>query len=43
MPPRSANPGSPQDWLDRARGKLAMARGPLPSGTYLEDACFFLQ
>ena len=43
MPPPSPAPGTPQDWLARARGKLAMARKPLPPGSYLEDACFFLQ
>lgn len=23
-------PGSPQDWLNRAKGKLVLARQPLP-------------
>jgi HEPN domain-containing protein len=43
VPPPSPAPGTPQDWLARARGKLIMARGPLPPGTFLEDACFFCQ
>lgn len=43
MPPPSSAPGTPQDWLARARGKLVLARMPLPQGSFLEDVCFLLQ
>lgn len=36
-------PGTPQDWLSRARGKLAVACSPLPDGGYWEDLCYMLQ
>ena len=36
-------PGTPQDWLSRARGKLAVAQPPLPEGGYWEDLCYMLQ
>jgi HEPN domain-containing protein len=36
-------PGSPADWLLRARGDLALARIPLPEGAFYEDLCFHAQ
>jgi HEPN domain-containing protein len=36
-------PGSASDWLARAKGDLALARGPLPKGAFLEDLCFHAQ
>ena len=43
MPPAKPSSGSPQDWLTRAKGKLAPARVPLPPGGFLEDLCFHAQ
>lgn len=43
MPPDRAAPGSPEDWLARAQGDLAIAAAPLPDGGYLEDLCFHAQ
>jgi HEPN domain-containing protein len=43
VPPRNPAPGSAREWLDRARGKLALARQPLPDGGYYEDLCFLTQ
>ena len=36
-------PGSPVDWLTRAKGDLALARGPLPAGAFYADLCFHAQ
>jgi len=36
-------PGSPQDWLGRAKGDLALAKVPLPEGAFYEDLCFHAQ
>ena len=33
-------PGSPQEWIARAKGDLALARAPLPEGGFYEDLCF---
>ena len=43
MQPPSQPPGTPQDWLARAKGKLALARAPLPPEGFLEDLCFYVQ
>ncbi len=43
MPPPNPAPGTPQSWIARAEGKLALAKAPLPSGGFLEDLCFFAQ
>ena len=43
MPPGSPIPGSPQDWLRRAKSDLALARIPLPEGGFYEDLCFHAQ
>jgi len=36
-------PGSPSDWLARARSDLALAGVPLPPGALYEDLCFHAQ
>lgn len=36
-------PGSPEDWLRRAKGKLLLARQPLPDGAFWEDLCYMAQ
>lgn len=45
MPPAklSLPPGTPQDWLGRARAKLALAGTPLPPGGVWEDLCYMTQ
>lgn len=43
MPQDRPTPGSPQDWLGRAKGDLALARTPLPEGAFYEDLCFHAQ
>jgi len=43
MPPQRAQPGSPADWLARARSNLALARQPKPEGAFWEDLCFQAQ
>ncbi|MBN1900377.1 HEPN domain-containing protein [Candidatus Sumerlaeota bacterium] len=36
-------PGSPQDWLLRAKSDLAITCAPLPEGALYEDLCFHRQ
>ncbi len=43
MPQDRPIPGSPGEWLARARGDLALARTPLPEGGFYEDLCFHAQ
>ena len=43
MPPEGRTPGSPSDWLRRARGDLTLAKVPLPRGGFYEDLCFHAQ
>jgi HEPN domain-containing protein len=43
MPPANGAPGTALEWLDRAKGKLALARQPLPQGAFWEDLCFLCQ
>jgi len=43
MPQDRPTPGSPQDWLARAKGDMAIARAPLPEGAFYEDLCFHAQ
>ena len=43
MPPEREIPGSPADWLMRARSDLAIAKAPLPEGAVYEDFCFHTQ
>jgi len=40
---RKPEPGSPADWLARAKGHLVMARQAKPEGTFWEDYCFNAQ
>ena len=44
MPPESAGPGDPREWLRRARSNLARAaQGQVTPDMLLEDACFDAQ
>lgn len=43
MPPLSPAPGTPHDWLARAKAKLALARQPLPPGAIWDDLCYMAQ
>ena len=43
MPPDRPVPGSAGDWLNRAKGDLALASAPLPEGGFYEDLCFHAQ
>lgn len=43
MPQDRPIPGTPGDWLARARSDLAFARLPLPEGAFYEDLCFHAQ
>lgn len=43
MSPKRRIPGSPADWLARARSDLALAKAPLPEGALYEDLCFHAQ
>jgi HEPN domain-containing protein len=43
MPQDRHAPGTPQDWLVRARSDLALARLPLPQDALYEDLCFHAQ
>ena len=43
MCPERQIPGSPLDWLVRARSDLALARMPLPADALYEDLCFHAQ
>jgi HEPN domain-containing protein len=43
VPPPRPVPGTPQDWLARARSKLLLAAQPLPAGALWEDLCFWAQ
>ena len=43
MPQDRSSPGSANDWLARAKGDLALARGPLTVDAFLEDLCFHAQ
>ncbi len=43
MPENRPIPGSPQEWLARAQGDLALARLPLPEGGFYEDFCYHAQ
>ena len=43
MPQDRLIPGSPQDWLARAKGDLALASARLPEGAFYEDLCFHAQ
>ena len=43
MPPERQAPGSTEDWIQRARSSLALAKVPLPEGALYEDLCFHAQ
>jgi HEPN domain-containing protein len=43
VPPPGPAPGTAHEWLERARGKLALANQPLPPGGFWEDLCFLTQ
>lgn len=43
MPPSKPAPGSPEDWLARAKADLALAQLELPPGAVYEDLCFHAQ
>ncbi len=43
MPQDRPTPGSPQDWLSRAKSDLVFARLPLPESAFYEDLCFHSQ
>ena len=43
MPPEVYPPGSPREWLRRARSNLARARQPKPPEALWEDLCFDAQ
>lgn len=43
MPPERQMPGSPDDWVRRARSDLALAKVLLPEGALYEDLCFHAQ
>jgi HEPN domain-containing protein len=43
MPQGKPAPGTPQDWLARAKSDPALARLPLPTGAIYEDLCFHAQ
>ncbi len=43
MPQGRPAPGTPQDWLARAKSDLALARLPLPPDALYEDLCFHAQ
>ena len=43
MPRADVIPGSPEEWLLRARSDLALARVALPEGGLLEDLCYHAQ
>jgi HEPN domain-containing protein len=43
MPPLSRAPGSPQEWLARAKSNLAVARKEKTEDIFWEDLCFNAQ
>jgi len=43
MPPECLEPGTPRDWLARARSNLILAQQPKPEGAFWEDLCFQAQ
>lgn len=43
MPLHRLIPGTPADWLQRARSDLAMAKVPLPEESFYEERCFHAQ
>ena len=43
LPQDKSIPGSPLDWLVRAKGNLALAKQPKPEEAFWEDLCFQAQ
>lgn len=43
MPPESSSLGTPQEWLNRARSNLAIAKQPRTEEIYWDDLCFETQ
>ena len=43
MPPDVPTSGSPADWIQYARGDLALAQVPLPEDSFYELLCFHAQ
>ena len=43
MPRDNPIPGSPQEWLARAKGNLALAKQSKVEGAFREDLCFLAQ
>ena len=43
MSPERNAPGSPHDWMRRARSDLALACAPRPDGVLYEDLCYHAQ
>lgn len=43
MPHKAAGPGTPSEWLRRARSNLALASSPKPEEVLREDLCFECQ
>ena len=43
MPPRESIPGTPQQWLRRAKSSLALARIDKPQEALWEDLCYHAQ
>jgi len=43
MPPDARTPGSPDEWLRRARSNMLRAEQEREEGVYLEDLCFDAQ
>jgi len=39
----SSIPGSPEEWLMRAKSNLALARADKPEGVFWEDMCYNAQ
>jgi HEPN domain-containing protein len=40
MPPKGGAEGAPEEWLQRAKGNLALAKQRKPKDAYWEDLCF---
>jgi HEPN domain-containing protein len=43
MPPKVSPGGTPEEWLRRAKGNLALAKQRKPKEAYWEDLCFEAQ
>jgi HEPN domain-containing protein len=43
MPPKVSAGGTPEEWLRRAKGNLALAKQRKPKEAYWEDLCFEAQ